>query len=200
MTRTINACLLLLLFAAPVLAQAPATSRPAPTGTQIALIDMGFIFKNHAAYNAKRDAIKAKGKVLTDSVAQQRQQLTTGNEKLKQFQLGSLEYKQLEAQLTQQASDFQVQNELKRRELMLEEVKISYDTYQEVQAAVEQFATQYNIQLVIRYDREKMDSTDPESIRRGVLNPVIHHSGLDITDHVLKLCNQVASNGGGLPR
>jgi Skp family chaperone for outer membrane proteins len=194
------ACSLLFLFTAPAFAQAPATANPAPAGTQIALIDMGHIFKNHAAYNVKRDAIKAKGKLLTDAVAQQRQQLTAGNEKLKQFQAGSLEYKQLEAQLTQQASDFQVQNELKRRELMLEEVRISYETYQEVQAAVEKFAVQYNIQLVIRYDRDKMDPTDPESIRRGVLNPVIQHAGLDITDHVLKLCNQVASGGGGLPR
>jgi hypothetical protein len=129
--------------------------------------------------------------------------LTTGNERLKEFQVGSLEYKQLEAQLTQQASDFQVKNELSRRELMLEEVKISYDTYQQVQAIVTDVAEQYGIQLVIRYDSEQVDPADPESIRRGILSPVIYQSGLDITKMVLQKCNPIAAGpglNGGLQR
>jgi Skp family chaperone for outer membrane proteins len=190
---TITACALLLgaqlaygQSNRPAPAGAPASVAPASSGTQVALIDIGFIFRKHPGYVAKREALAEKGKQLTASETNLKKQLQKESEKLKEYQLGSLEFKQLEAELTQKASDFQVQGQLSRRELAEEEVKLYYETYVEVQKIIDRLAASYGIQLVLRYDREPMSATDPDSIRRGLMNPVVFQHGLDITDLVLK--------------
>lgn len=187
------------------IASAQAT-RPAATtapvaaagGTQVALIDIGYIFRKHPGYVARRDALMEKAKSLTSGEATARSQLQKESTKLKEYQPGSLEYKQLEAQLTQQASDFQVQQQLARRELAEEEVKLYYETYVEVQKIIDRLAEAYGIQLVVRFDREPMEATDPDSIRRGLMNPVVYQRGLDITDLVMKEMPSHVSDNGGL--
>lgn len=195
------AALIVCLASTSVRAQAPRPGEVAPAapqatakaaGTQVAIIDIGYIFKNLASYNAKRDALREKTKALQNEVAQQRKHLSKENEKLQELQPGSLDYKRVEAQLTQQASDFQVQNELQRKALVEEEIKLYYDTYLEVQRVIDSLAAKYNIDLVVRYDREKMDPADPDSVRRGLLNSVVYHRGLDLTDAVLAELNRVA--------
>ena len=173
--------------------------RPATitTGTNIALIDIGHILKNHARYKASRDALQAKGKALQASANEQAEQLNAQASKLKDFQPGSLEFKRLEAELAQRHSDTRVKLELERRGLVDEEVKLYYRTYQEVQEAVKEIAEQYNIQLVLRFDGEKMDPADPDSIRRGLINSVVFQRNLDITELVLKSLNPPVANRGG---
>ena len=171
--------------ARPVAPGAEAAPEAAAAGTQVALIDIGYIFRKHPGYVARRDALLEKAKTLTNGETTARSQLQKESTKLKDFQPGSLEFKQLEAQLTQQASDFQVQQQLARRELAEEEVKLYYQTYVEVQKIIDRLADTYGIQLVVRFDREPMEATDPDSIRRGLMNPVVFQRNLDITDMVL---------------
>lgn len=193
MTRTytcLAACVLAMTstwaFAQSARPMTPVAENAAPAaGTQVALIDIGFIFRKHPGYVAKRDALLERAKTLTSGETTARNQLQKEGNKLKEYQPGSLEFKQLEAQLTQQASDFQVQQQLARRELAEEEVKLYYETYVEVQKIIDRLATGYGIQLVVRFDREPMEATDPDSIRRGLMNPVVYQRGLDITDLVM---------------
>ncbi len=180
---------------APGAEAAPAGGASA-AGTQVALIDIGFIFRKHPGYVARRDALLEKAKTLTGGETNARNQLQKESNKLKDFQPGSLEYKQLEAQLTQQASDFQVQQQLARRELAEEEVKLYYETYVEVQKIIDRLADAYGIQLVVRFDREPMEATDPDSIRRGLMNPVVYQRGLDITDMVMAEMTKTAVRPG----
>lgn len=181
---------------------APAGAAPAPAvagGTQVALIDIGYLFRKHPGYVAKRESLVERAKTLTSGETNTKKQLQKESEKLKDFQAGSLEYKQLEAQLTQQASDLQVQAQLARRELAEEEVKLYYETYLEVQKVIDRLSDVYGIQLVIRFDREEMDAADPDSIRRGLMNPVVYQKGLDITDMVMKELSLTATRPGPRP-
>lgn len=202
MTRVfvaITACALA-IHASSAFAQGTNTaSAPAAAGTQVALIDIGYIFRKHPGYVAKREALIAQAKTMTGDETNVKKQIQKESEKLKDFQPGSLEYKQLEAQLTQQASDFQVQQQLARRELAEQEVKLYYETYVEVQKIIDRMAKDYGIQLVVRFDREPMNSTDPDSIRRGLMNPVVYHQGLDITELVMKELSPPAATIGQKP-
>lgn len=210
MTRfciALGACVLALSaslsFAQSTRPAAPAAEAPpGNAGTQVALIDIGYIFRKHPGYVARRDALLEKAKTLTGGETTARNQLQAESNKLKDFQPGSLEFKQLEARLTQQASDFQVQQQLARRELAEEEVKLYYETYVEVQKVINRLAEVYGIQLVVRFDREPMEATDPDSIRRGLMNPVVFQNGLDITDMVMAEMTKTAvrpNNGLGGP-
>jgi Skp family chaperone for outer membrane proteins len=175
-------------FVVPALLLAPQPSHAAPAaGTPVAIIDIGHVFKNHPGFKSAREALMQKGKDLQATVAQQRKQLTAENEKLKQFQIGSPEFKKLEAQLAQTTSDYQVQNQLKQKTLLEEEARLHYETYEEVLLAVKAICERNGIQLVLRYDRDKMDPAEPESIRRGILNNIVYQNRLDITDLVLNM-------------
>lgn len=162
-------------------------------GTQVALVDIGHIFKHHPTYKAARDALKAKGTKLQNAALDQRKHLTEEGQRLQQFKPGTPEFKQLEADLTQEASNFQVKNELTRKNLLEEEAKLYYETYKEVEDAVVAVSKQYNIQLVLRFDRDKMDPTDLDSIRRGLMSNIVYQNGIDITDHVMRTLTPVAS-------
>src|SRR5688572_24436393 len=129
MSPTMLRITLLTAVLAMVAMMPTAASAAPPTGTPVALIDIGYIFKNHARYKGAREALQQKSKALQTTVNNQRKYLTEQNDELKKLPLGSAEFKQLEAQLTQEASDYQVKNELERKALMEEEVKLYYETY-----------------------------------------------------------------------
>jgi Skp family chaperone for outer membrane proteins len=158
----------------------------ATAGTNVALLDLGYILRNHPGYTAKRNALKERAQAMTSQEASLQKQLQAEGAKLREFQSGSLEHKQLESRLLKQASDFQLQAKIDRRELAEEEAKMLFDTYTEVQQVIDRLAKTYGIQLVIRFDRERMDPSDPDSISRGLMNPVVFHRERDITDLVLR--------------
>jgi hypothetical protein len=155
---------------------------------------LGFIFKNHVGFSNDRKAFKQKTDALKAAVEQQNKYLSEQSDKLKAMPPGSAETKRFEEQLAKQASEYQVQTGLQRKSLMEEEAKLYYQTYMDVQVAVESICAQHGIQLVLRYDREKIDPTNSEAIKRGILNSVIYQSRLDITDMVLRATNGVAKN------
>lgn len=185
--------LTLSLLATTLYAQGPNQSNAAPA-TPMALLDLGYIFKNHPRYKASREAIQQKGKKLQANAIEQRKYLQSESEKLQKMQPGSPEFKRLEAELTQLASDYQVKNELERKGLLEDEAKLYYETYREVEVAVQRVSEQYGFRLVMRFDREKMDPADPDSIRRGLMNNVVYQEGLDITDMVLQASAPLVSN------
>ncbi|HTN75061.1 MAG TPA: OmpH family outer membrane protein [Pirellulaceae bacterium] len=189
MTRTCLLATALTLTATCLFAQSPAAPAPAvSSGTQIALIDIGYIFKHHTRYKAAREALQRKSVALRDAAGEQRKQLEAEGKKLSDYQPGSQLFKQTEAALVQHASGLQVQNELARKNLMEEEAQLYHATYLEVQTTVAQICERHGIDLVLRYDREKIDAADPDSIRRGIMNNVVYQQQqkLDITDLVLQ--------------
>jgi Skp family chaperone for outer membrane proteins len=186
MTRCFVVCCALLLSLPASLVFAQSQNPQAAAGTRVALLDLGHILRNHPGYTAKREALKEKAKALSGQETNIRKQLQNESEKLKEFQPGSPDFKKHEADLAQHASDFQLQVKLQRRELVEEEAKILYETYNEVQAVVDRLSQSYGFSLVIRFERDRMEPTDPDSISRGLMNPVVYHRNLDITDLVLQ--------------
>jgi Skp family chaperone for outer membrane proteins len=179
----------------PVAPLAPTSTAPASNasaepasgrGTQVALIDIGYIFRKHPGFVAKRDALRDKQKQLVAQENAKKKQWQLETEKLKDFARGSLEAKQLEAQLTQQASDLQVQAQLSQKESIEQDAKLHYEMYMEVQRVIDRVAEEYNIDVVYNFSREPMDPTNPDSIRKGLFNQVVYQRRLDITDIVME--------------
>ncbi|GIW95043.1 MAG: hypothetical protein KatS3mg110_3084 [Pirellulaceae bacterium] len=160
---------------------------PPSGGINIALLDLSQVFKNHPGFNQKLDLIK---KQIKDTEAQFNDQRKLINDKraaLAQYKVGSPEYERLEKEIANQAASLQLDVERKRRELLEQEGRVYYETYQEVRAIVESFCRAHNIALVLYYDSEPIDPTDRASIVRGINRFVIYQDRIDITGEVIRM-------------
>ena len=76
--------------------------------------------------------------------------------------------------------------------------KIYYNTYQEIEGAVTEFCHQYNVSLVIRYSRKKIEGNDPQEILRDIQRPIVYvdSQNYDITNDIIRTLNRTAQNTG----
>ena len=155
----------------------------------VALLDVGYIFKNHPGFKQKMEAMKAEVQTFEASLKQKQQQIEAASKQLASYKPGTTEYKQLEERTTKQLADLKVQMQLKRKEIMEDEAKIYMATYKQVAATVAAFANAKNIDLVLRYDRDADPSSqtvDPRETLKIINRPVIFEKQLDISDSILR--------------
>ena len=167
-------------------------------GMNVALLDVGYIFKKHPAFQQQMEAMKAEVAQIEQSLKQEQQQIQNSSKKLDVYKPGSPEYKQLEEQIAKQLADLKVKTQLRRKEIMENEAKVYLATYKQVHSVVEAFAKQNRIDLVLRYDREAADgnNADPRATLKIINRPVVFHAGLDISESILGQFGGVASRPG----
>ena len=171
-------------------------SASAVSAQGIALLDIGYIFKNHPGFKSQMDSMKAQVQQFEQQMKQEQQQIQAANKQIAEYKPGSPEYKQLEERTTKRLADLKVKMQLKRKEIMQDEAKIYMATYQQVRSAVDAFAKQNRILLVLRYDRNAQPTAEaaanPQETLKVINQPVIFQSGIDISDDIL------AQLGGGV--
>lgn len=191
------------ILCGPAFGQAAAPSGPP---THVAVIDIGFIFKNSASFKAKMDKFKDDVMQAENGVRGERDRINGLAEQLKNFNVGTPEYKKLEAEVAKAQGDYNVSMQLQKKELMDREAKIYLEVYTEIEKTVEQFAKQHRIAVVHRFEGESVESGDRNQIMRGITKSIVYlEPGIDITPDILKLLNSraaVASQSppGGQPR
>lgn len=179
-----------------VFGQQPARPAGSQSNVPVAVIDVPLIFKNHARFKQRMEAIKGEVEAFEKQVNEERKKLAKHEERLKTFAVGSPEFRQLEEDLARQVSDVRVRSELKRKDVMEREAKVYFETYNEVTREVARQAEIYGISLVLRYDSEPIDGRDRSSILAGVNRPIVFQNNLDLTQLVLKQLNPAVA---GLP-
>jgi Skp family chaperone for outer membrane proteins len=196
----LTAILLALLVAATVtratLAQAPGMP---PRGTgNIAVIDVAYIFKNHARFKQTVDAMKDEIERVEAVLKKERNEINALAEQLKTFNPGTPEYKRMQADLVQRQADFQAKATVQRNDFMERESKIYYNVYREIETVVRDFAMQNGISLVVRFNGDPVDASSREDILRGINRPIVYvEPRLDITPDILKILNRSAVHGTG---
>ena len=161
--------------AAPPAAAAPVAPTAASAATHVAVIDVGYIFKNHARFKQAMDKINGM------------------MEQIKGFNPGTPEFKKLESEIAKAQGDFNVDAQLQKKEFMDREAKVYLSVYTEVEKAVEQFAREHRIAIVHRFDGDPVDNSDRNQILRGITKPIVYlEPGIDITPDVLKMLNTPA--------
>lgn len=167
--------------------------RPAPTaapsGTNVAVIDIAFIFKNHNRFNAAMNDIKRDIEQFEAHVRGKQKELQEKKEQLGTFKAGSTEYRQMETDLARTQSELQVEVGLKRRDFLEQEARVYYRVYREIEQEVGVFSTRNRIGLVLRYNGDDMKEDDRNSVLQGVNRAVVYQSNLDITKFVLGALN-----------
>ncbi len=176
--------------AAPRAATATAA---APTGTNVAVIDVALIFKKHNRFNAAMQDIKKDIEDFDAFVRGEQSKMKALAEQLQSFKTGSLEYKQKEEEIARMTSEMQVKIGLKRKEFLEQEARVYYHVYREIEQSVQNFAIRNRIGLVMRYNGDEMKEDDRASVLQGVNRAVVFQQNLDITSFILDDLNRGTS-------
>ena len=183
------------LVSATASAQAPATRPVAavPTAgpaTHVAVIDVGYIFKNHARFKAAMDKMKDEVMQAENGLKAERDRINGLMEQLKGFNVGTPEYRKLEAEVAKAQGDFNVNAQLAKKDFMEREAKVYQQVYTEIERAVSQFAREHAIAIVHRFDGDPVDTADRNRILGNITKAIVYYDPLvDITPDVLKMLN-----------
>lgn len=184
------------ICSANAIAQAPAAagntppSQPPKTGaTSVALVDVGYIIKNHPSLNAEMERLNGEVKAAQDQIEQRRTALLAESEKVAgSFDQNHPDFKAKQEQLLNQESKLRVDFLGQEKEFAEKRATVMAKSYTDVTAAINTVAEAYKFDLVLRYSKEQneMDPKKPQTVSFGVQRDVLFQSpGLDVTDYVL---------------
>jgi Skp family chaperone for outer membrane proteins len=173
----------------PLPAAAPAATA---SGTNIAVLDIAYIFKNHVRFNAQMNDMKRDIEAFDAYVREEQRKMQTKAEALRQFNPASAEYKKAEEELAHMQSDLQIKAGVKKKEFLEQEAKVYYNVYREVEQSVAVFAQRNRIGMVLRFTGDEMKPDDRASVLQGVNRPVVFQQNLDITEYILGDLNKGA--------
>lgn len=162
--------------------------------TNVVIVDIGKVFKGHPSFTQSLESLKTKADVFKANNIKAQQELVTKAEGIKTFQPGTDAYARAEAELAQESAAMEVESRRMMRDLMLQEARLHYDTYEQVKKIIAQYCDSQKIQLVIRYNSEAMDPTNAQSVMQKVNSYVVYHNkARDITDLIITQLNRQAN-------
>ena len=184
---------------------APASPPPAPLTQaaptiRVAVVDVGEIFKKHKKFKEKMDKMKEEVLAAENKLKQERDQIASRVEQLKGLNVGTPDYRKLEAEVAKAQGDFNVNAQLQKKDFMEREAKVYLEVYQEIEANVKAFAQHYQIDIVHRFDGEPIDPTDRNRILGGITKPIVYYSNsIDITKAIIKMIDPSADAVAAAP-
>ena len=178
-------------------AQAVAPAGPKNGPSSIALVDVGYILKQHPTMNANMEAIKAEMTQAQEDIETRRKALLAETEMVgKNYNPDSPEFKQKQETLISQESKLRVDFMGKEKEFAEKQAGVIFNSYQSINQAISVVAKHYQYDLVLRYSREQneMDPKKPQTVNFGIQRDVLFlNPQVDVTELVL---NVLKSNVG----
>lgn len=181
-------------------AGAPAANIPHKVG----LIDMAYVFKNYQKFESLREELKVEIAESEDKAKQMQKEIADGQQQMKTFTEGSPEYTKVEKQLVQKAADFENFRRQMSRTFLKKESQIYLQVYNEVSNMVERYATRFEYTLIMRFNREDLDTDNPQALLQGMNRQVVYYrADDDITKPIMDSLNRKFKSeaaGGAAPK
>ncbi len=160
------------------------------SGTSVAVLDVGKVFKDCLRFAQAMEVMKDDVTKFENYLRDERTKVQEMVDGLKGFNNGSKEYNELEARIAKITSNLQVETKLKQKEFMQREAKLYFNTYTEMTKVVTDFATEYQIDLVLRFSSEEIQQDNPQTILQGVNASIVYHRNRDITRKIIEIMNR----------
>ncbi|MEX0689061.1 MAG: OmpH family outer membrane protein [Pirellulales bacterium] len=178
----------------PVMPVTPTAS--ATPASHVAVIDVGYIFKNHTSFKVAMDRMKDEVLAAENSLKAERDRINGLMEQIKGFNVGTPEYRKLEGEVAKAQGDFNVTAQLQKKDFMDREAQVYLQVYSQVERAVAQFARENGIAVVHRFDGDPVDNSDRNRILGNITKPIVYHDPqVDITPDILRMLNSAAVAG-----
>jgi len=185
--------------AAPYAAPRAAAGGPHPMGG-IALIDLGFILKNHAGFIQRSEEFRQQWEGRETDIKAKQDSARKLAMQLNDFQKGSAKYKELEEEVAKRTAELQLEINLTKKKFQESEAKLFYDAYKQIYNEVRVHCEQNNIMMVIKFNGEPPNPDNPEEIGAEMFNKqtLYYNPGIDITPAILaRLKSQLPQGAGG---
>ena len=185
-----------MLAASIAVAQQPAaqTAAATPARPTIALVDVGFILKNHPTMKSEIERIETDMKKADEEFAAKRDQIIKQMEALRQqFTEGTPDYERQEKSIAEADTNFRLELVKKRKEFDEARAGVIFKVYNDLNSLVKYYCENTGASLVMRVNRETMDPKKPETVQMVMAQEVLYFQpNADITDWVLQGLNQRA--------
>ena len=196
MRSLLNKIVLSALVSVAAFSANTATAQEAKQSGIVAVLDVAKVFKENQAFEAAMQAIKSTADQLKASIQQKQEAIKQEAAGLQQYEVGSPERNQLEAELVQKQAKLRTEAHQAEVDLLSKEARVYYDTYQQMQGILSSLSTEYGISLVLRFDSEVVDASNRGEVIKGVNRAVVYQQGLDLTKLVIeKMSTNMADNG-----
>jgi outer membrane protein len=176
------------------------SAQDAAAPTRVGLIDMAHVFKNYEKFKTLRDDLKNEITASDNQAKAMATRIKTVQDQLKTFNEGSPEFLEKEKELAKQASDFEAFRKVAQRDFLRKEAEIYKTVYLEVADAVKLYAQHYKYAVVLRFNREDIQtSSNPEEVLQSMNRQVVYfYAKDDITESVLQYLNKkyIGTTGG----
>lgn len=156
------------------------------TATNIALLDVSYIFKNHPRFKSMMEEMKSDVERAETAVNGERDKLRKLVEQLDTLRKGTQDYKNMEEEIARREAELSVKVSMQRKEFLTSEAKIYNTVYQEIEQEVGYYCSSRGIDIVLRFNGDPVDVNKPDSVLSYINKPVVFYSkSLDITPNIL---------------
>ncbi len=204
MKKNLSLTALLAGLSAVFAAAAPAYAQQRPGGgqpaSQVAIIDLAYIFANHVRFKAYSDELRRDVEAAEAELKNNKAALQKMADQLDSYNRGTPEYRQLEEDITKRQADITVQVNRQKRDFFEQEAKMYYTVYKEVMEQVTYYADKHGYLLVMRFNGDPYDENDPQGIQKELNKSVLYYNkAIDITPIILDAVNPQRANGRPAP-
>lgn len=169
----------------------------------VAVIDLGYLIKNHPTMKQEMERIKSDEEAASAEFEKKRQAILKEMESLRdQFKEGTPEFSRKEAEIAAQDTEFRLSVVRKNKQFQESRAQVFYQVHQQVTEEVSTFCQYFGTFCVLRINREKMDPKRPETIEMGMSQEVFYYQNspdVDITDWVLNQLKARATQTAARP-
>ena len=168
---------------------AAAASNNAPH--KVGLIDMAHVFKNYKKFESLREELKTEISESEEKAKFMQTELGEMQKTMKGLAEGGPEFTKAEQIIVKKAAEFETFRRSASRDFLKKESQIYLKVYEETSDAVKRYADFYKYTLVIRFNREELDTENPQNLLQGMNRQVVYHKPEDdITVSVLDYLNR----------
>jgi outer membrane protein len=158
---------------------------------KVGLIDMGHIFNEYNKLKILKEEYTLDMQESETKAKSMVQKIQALQAELKELKEGSPEYAEREQKFAKLTSEFDTFRKVTQKDLLRKEAKMYHTVYLEVQDAVEKVCKHYGYTLVLRFNKEDLNTNDPQKLIQGLNRQVVYHRNRDdMTGVVLKMLNQ----------
>lgn len=178
----------------------PSAKQIAPT--RIALIDMGYVFKNYKKFEDLKKDVNDAAQMAQEKAKGYIQQAQALQEEMKSgtYAGDSPEYLDRERQIIQLSSKFETFKALSNKDLVQRNAQTHKAVYEDVVRIVNAVAERDGYTLVMQFNRDAQSGEDPQKVSQAMARQIVFsQSQDDISDIVLNYLNRKYESSAGTP-
>ena len=176
--------------AQPAGGAAPATAAAQRRQIPIAVIDLGYILKNHPTMKQEIERIKSQTETVGAEFEKKRQAILKLMEELREnYTEGTPDYMRKEQEIAEQDTQFRLDVVRKNKEFDEARAQIFFEVHKQVSYFVKYYCENSGTFVVLKVARERPDPKKPETIEIAMGQEVFYHQSspdVDITEWVLQ--------------